>query len=83
MTNDTAVTDTIENRIFTVRGQKIMLDRDLAELYGVELKVLNQAAKRNLERFPADFMFQLTKDEWDNLRSQFAVANCDRKQEYI
>jgi phage regulator Rha-like protein len=75
MTNDTAVTNTIENRIFTIRGQKVMLDRDLAELYGVELKRLNEAVKRNIERFPADFMFQLTKDEWDNLRSQFATAN--------
>jgi hypothetical protein len=77
MTNDTAVTNTIENRIFTIRGQKVMLDRDLAELYGVELKALNQAAKRNIELFPADFMFQLTKDEWDNLRSQIATAKQD------
>ena len=75
MTNDTIVTNTIENRIFTSRGQKVMVDRDLAELYGVELKRLNQAAKRNIERFPADFMFQLTRDEWGNLRSQFVTAN--------
>ena len=59
----------------TIRGQKAMVDRDLAELYGVELNKMNQAAKRNIERFPADFMFQLTRDEWDNLRSQFATAN--------
>jgi len=75
MKNDTIVASTIENRIFTVRGQKVMLDRDLAELYGAELKRLNEAVKRNIERFPADFMFQLTRDEWDNLRSQFATAN--------
>jgi len=52
-----------------------MLDRDLAELYGIKLKALNQAAKRNIERFPSDFMFQLTQEEWDILRSQFATAN--------
>jgi len=54
-----------------------MLDRDIAGLYGVEVKVLNQAAKRNIERFPADFRFQLTQDEWEVLRSQFATANKD------
>jgi len=52
-----------------------MLDRDLAELYGVELKALNQAAKRNIDRFPSDFMFQLTQGEWKILRSQFVTAN--------
>ena len=52
-----------------------MVDRDLAELYGVELKRMNQAAKRNIERFPADFMFKLTRDEWDSLRSQNVTAN--------
>ena len=55
--------------------QNVMLDRDLAELYGVELRSLNQAAKRNIERFPSDFMFQLTQDEWNILRSQFVIAN--------
>jgi phage regulator Rha-like protein len=65
----------IQNMIYEIRGQKIMLDRDLAGLYGVELKVLNQAAKRNIERFPTDFMFQLTQNEWDILRSQFVTAN--------
>ena len=52
-----------------------MLDRDLAGLYEVKVKRLNEAAKRNIERFPPDFMFQLTQDEWDNLRSQNATAN--------
>ncbi len=66
----------IKNKIYEVRRQKVMLDRDLAELYGVELKRLNEAAKRNIGRFPADFMFQLTQKEWD----KFAVANCDRKK---
>jgi len=65
----------IQNMIYEIRGQKVMLDRDLAELYGVELRSLNQAAKRNIVRFPSDFMFQLTEKEWDILRSQFVIAN--------
>ncbi len=60
----------IESRIFLIRGQKVMLDADLVELYEVETKVLNQAVKRNLERFPEDFMFQLTADEYAALMSQ-------------
>jgi len=64
----------IQNIIYEIRGQKVMLDRDLAELYGVELRSLNQATKRNLERFPKDFMFQLTQKEWDFLRSQIVIA---------
>ena len=75
MTSDLITTSTIENRIFTIRGQKVMIDRDLAELYEVEPKRLNEAVKRNIERFPSDFMFQLTQDEWNNLRSQIATAN--------
>lgn len=62
--------DVIEKRIFLIRGQNVMLDSSLAELYGVETKVLNQAVKRNRERFPKDFMFRLTKEESGNLRSQ-------------
>ncbi|MDL2228303.1 ORF6N domain-containing protein [Bacteroidales bacterium OttesenSCG-928-K03] len=54
----------IENKIFVVRGQRVMFDFSLAELYGVETRALKQAVKRNIERFPADFMFELTKDEW-------------------
>ena len=65
----------IENKIFTIRGQKVMIDRDLAELYGVELKRLNEAVKRNARRFPANFMFQLTQEEWEILRSQIATTN--------
>ena len=65
----------IQNMIYEIRGQKVMIDRDLAQLYGVELKAMNQAVKRNKERFPADFMFQLSRDEWDILRSQFVTAN--------
>lgn len=65
--------DVIKNRIYEVRGQRVMLDRDLAELYNVETKVLNQAVKRNIERFPEDFMFKLNKSEWVFLRSQIAT----------
>ena len=64
----------IKNKIHTIRGVQVMLDSDLAELYSVEVKVLNQAVKRNKERFPEDFMFQLTEFELE-----FAVTNCDRK----
>lgn len=53
----------IQNKIYEFRGQKVMLDRDLAEMYGVQTKVLNQAVKRNIERFPSDFMFQLSSEE--------------------
>ncbi|MDR0320502.1 MAG: ORF6N domain-containing protein [Treponema sp.] len=65
----------IQNLIYEIRGQKVMLDSDLAALYGVELRTLNQAVKRNIKRFPVDFMFQLSSDEWDSLRSQFATSN--------
>lgn len=73
MENVTA--QTIEDKIFTIRGVQVMLDKDLAELYGVETKVLNQAWKRNIERFPEEFCFQLTKEEVEILRSQFATLN--------
>ncbi len=64
----------IESKIYEVRGSKIMLDKDLAELYGVETRTLNQAVTRNRNRFPQDFMFRLTTDELDNLRSQFVIS---------
>lgn len=60
----------IQNKIYEIRGQKVMLNFDLAEMYEVETKVSNQAVKRNIDRFPKDFMFRLTAKEWDNLRSQ-------------
>ena len=63
------------NKIYRIRGQKIMLDRDLAELYGVETKVLKQAVRRNIYRFPMDFMFELTENELNNLRSQFVTSS--------
>ena len=65
----------IESLIRTICGQKVMVDFDLAMLYGVQTKALNQAVKRNIERFPDDFMFQLTKEELDSLRSQIVTAN--------
>lgn len=71
--NNELTTQVIENRIYTIRGVQVMVDRDLAELYGVETKRLNEAVKRNIERFPEKFRFQLTDDEKLKL-----VANCDR-----
>ena len=68
----------IERRIYLIRGQKVMIDSDLAELYRVLTKNLNLAVRRNLERFPDDFMFQLTKDEAVSLRLQFATSNVAR-----
>jgi hypothetical protein len=65
----------IVERIFIIRGQKVMMDKDLAERYGVEVKVLNQSVKRNLSRFPVDFMFQLIQGEWDNLTSQIVTSS--------
>ena len=65
----------VMNRIHLIRGQKVMLDKDLAELYDVETKVLNQSVKRNSGRFPADFMFQLTKPEFENLKSQIVTSS--------
>ena len=71
--NEVIVTAPIESRIMSIRGKQIMIDRDLAELYGVETKRLNEAVKRNKDRFPERFRFQLTKEEMVEL-----VANCDR-----
>ncbi|MCG2725305.1 MAG: ORF6N domain-containing protein [Elusimicrobia bacterium] len=65
----------IESKILLIRGHKVMLDRDLAELYGVKTKSLNLAVKRNIDRFPNDFMFQLTKEEFTNLRFQFETSS--------
>jgi hypothetical protein len=65
----------IERSILFIRGDKVMLDFDLAKLYDVETRSLNQAVKRNIERFPADFMFQLTSEEFQEWRSQFVISN--------
>ena len=64
----------IENKIYEIRGQKVMLDFDLAEMYGVETKRLKEQVRRNIERFPVEFMFELTKEEVQFSRSQFATA---------
>jgi len=65
----------IEGKIFLIRGQKVILDEDLAELYEAEVKILNRAVKRNRTRFPDDFMFQLTTEEFDNLRYQSGTSS--------
>ncbi|MFV8371743.1 ORF6N domain-containing protein [Flavobacterium sp. LB2P6] len=65
---------TLQSKIHDVRGQKVILDFDLAVLYEVETKVLNQAVKRNIRRFPTDFMFRLTIEEWESMRSQIVTA---------
>ena len=73
----------IQRRIMSVRSVQVMLDRDLAELYGVELKALNQAVKRNAERFPERFMHQLTKDEFADLKSQIATSSQDSNLSHL
>jgi hypothetical protein len=73
----------IQTKIYEVRGQKVMLDFDLAELYEVQTKNLNLAVKRNLKRFPVDFMFQLTKTEWESLRLQIETSNTRGGTRYL
>ncbi len=68
----------INSKILIIRGKKVMLDRDLAALYDVETRMLNQAVLRNIRRFPEDFMFQLTKEEMDNWKSQIVISNNDK-----
>ena len=77
--------EAVINKIYFIRGQKVMLDSDLAELYKVETRVLNQAVNRNEYRFPDDFLFQLTKKEWENLKSQIVISNWGgrRKSPYV
>ena len=77
--------DVVINKIYFIRNQKVMLDRDLAELYSVETKRLNEQVKRNLSRFPEDFMFQLSEIEFQNLKSQFATSSWGgiRKVPYV
>ena len=70
--------EVVERKILFIRGQKVMLDRDLAKLYGVKTKRLNEQVHRNISRFPEDFMFQLTKEEFENWKSQFAASNQDK-----
>ena len=65
----------IENRILLIRGEKVILDSELAQLYGVETRRLNEQVRRNLDKFPTDFMFQLTKEGFANLKSQIATSS--------
>ena len=69
----------IQSKIYEIRGQKVMLDFDPAEMYEVETRALNQAVKRNIERFPEDFMYQLAKDEWQNMSSQFVMTSRNKR----
>lgn len=72
---DLIIQERIAQAIYVVRNQKVMMDSDLAEMYGVETKVLNQAVKRNLDRFPEDFMFQISNEEWEDLRAVIEGGN--------
>ncbi len=78
MSKELIPVERIEGKIILLRGQKVMLDRDLAALYGVPTKALKQAVRRNIDRFPDDFMFVLTDDEFAQWRSQFVTSNSDR-----
>lgn len=74
---------TIQKKIHEIRDQKVMLDYDLAELYETETKLLKRSVKRNIERFPSDFMFELNKIEWENLRSQFGTSSSHGGTRYL
>ncbi len=77
MEKELSTTILIEDKIFMIRGKQVMLDHDLAELYGVETKRITEAVKRNIDRFPEEFRFQLTEEEYKTLRSQFVTSNND------
>jgi cell division protein FtsL len=76
-------TEKIASKIYWIRGIKVMLDKDLAELYGVDTKVLKQAVRRNINRFPSDFMFELTKEEYQALRSQIVTLKKGQHAKYL
>ena len=73
--NDIIPIENITGLIYRIRGKKVMLDRDLSALYGVETKRLKEQVRRNIERFPEDFMYELSKDEYENLRAQIATSS--------
>jgi hypothetical protein len=75
----TVAEEAIISKIYLVTGQKVMIDRDLAELYGVETKVLKQAVRRNIDRFPSDFLFEMTQNELKDWRSQIVTSKADRQ----
>ena len=77
--NDDQIKTDIESKILVIRGQQVMIDRDLAELYGVETKRLNEQVRRNIERFPSNFMFQLNESEFEFLRSQIATSKTETR----
>ena len=79
-TKELITTDDIRSKVYTIRGQQVMLDKDLAEIYGYEVKKLNQQVKRNIERFPEDFMFRLSNSEIDSVRSQIVTS---RKKDFF
>jgi phage regulator Rha-like protein len=76
-------TDQLGRLIYEIRGERVMLDSDLASIYGVETKALNRAVKRNRHRFPRDFMFQISSDEWQNLKYQIGTSSSDRKHQSL
>ena len=76
--DNTVVPASLRYPIFNIRGENVILDKDIAGLYGVATGALNQAVKRNHDRFPIDFMFQLTQEEWESLKSQFVIAKTGR-----
>jgi len=78
MPKDLIPIEIIENKIYFIRNQKVMLDSDLANLYNTETRILNRDIQRNIERFPEDFMFQLTDSEWDSLKSQIGISKSTR-----
>ncbi len=75
--------ESITSKIFLIRNEKVLLDKDIAELYGVKTRILNQAVKRNITRFPPDFMFQITADEYRSLRSQFVTLKRGEHSKYL
>lgn len=79
--NKSIVKEDIAQKIYTFRNTKVMLDSDLSELYGITVSALNQAVKRNMDRFPEDFMFQLTPKEFEILKSQFVISSLDNSSD--
>jgi ORF6N domain-containing protein len=77
------IIQSIQNRIYEIRGERVMLDRDLAALYDVETRIFNQSVKRNGKRFPADFMFQLTRDEWESLKLQMESSQKSMSSQFV
>ena len=77
------IIQSIQNRIYVIRGERVMLDYDLADLYEVGTKVLNQAVKRHRKRFPEDFMFRLTESEWNTMRSQIVIPTIQFSNRFI